>query len=178
MSCDTPSELYAFVAILATTISRTLMAVQLIPKGNTVKMLGGPNPNVRSETRIHRNFSLDIWHSCIDTHLTFAELVSQGWLGPWVTDSILGMLVPVMISLSLTMKGVPLLVCLFAYNILGAYDYAHGLLTQYLEPQRIFMWKPAVPKQIYGSIAFGCICNIVCAVMLLQSPVVSYFINC
>eukprot|EP00966_Prymnesium_polylepis_P003308 76018-Prymnesium_polylepis.1 len=146
MSCDTPSELYAFVAVLAMTIPRTLMIVQLIPKGNTVKMLGGPNPN--------------------------------GWLGPWVTDSILGLLVPVMIALSLTLKGVPLLACLFAYNILGAYDYAHGLLTQYLEPQAFFMWKPAVPSQIYFSIGFGCVCNITCAVLLLTAPVQHYFVAC
>ena len=83
-----------------------------------------------------------------------------------------------MIALSLTVTGVPLLACLFAYNILGAYDYAHGLLTQYLEPQAIFLWKPAVSASIYGSIGFGCICNIVCAVMILQSPVVSYFTYC
>jgi hypothetical protein len=61
-----------------------------------------------------------------------------------VTDSILGALVPVIIALSLTVTGVPLLTCLFAYSILGAYDYAHGLLTQYLEPQSFFLWKPAV----------------------------------
>ena len=127
-----------------------MMIIQLIPQGNTVQMYGGPNPN--------------------------------GWSGPWVTDTILGLLVPVMIVLSLTssltVTGVPMVCVLFAYNILGAYDYAHGLLTQYLEPQQIFLWKPAVPTQIYGSILFGCICNIVCAMMLLHDPVVSYFKDC
>jgi hypothetical protein len=115
-----------------------------------------------------------LWSSA---HLA-ARSGSQGWFGPWVTDSILGVLVPVMIMLSLTVTGIPLLACLFAYNILGAYDYAHGLLTQYLEPQSFFLWKPAVPTAIYGSIGFGCICNLVCAVMLLQGPVVSYFSEC
>jgi hypothetical protein len=102
----------------------------------------------------------------------------HGWLGPWITDSILGALVPVMITLSLTVTGVRMLTCLFAYNILGAYGDADGLLTQYLEPQFFFLWKPAVPRQINGSIAFGCVCNTVCAVMLLQDNVVNYFLTC
>ena len=76
MSCDKPTELWVFVGFLIPTLSRLMMVIQLIPKGNTVQMCGGPNPN--------------------------------GWLGPWVTDTILGLLVPVMIVLSLTVTGVPM----------------------------------------------------------------------
>ena len=46
ITCDKPTELYVFVGFLACTITRCLMALQLFPKDNTVKMFGGPNPNV------------------------------------------------------------------------------------------------------------------------------------
>ena len=46
VTCDKPTELWVFVGFLAATASRALMLLQLFPKGNTVKMFGGPNPNV------------------------------------------------------------------------------------------------------------------------------------
>ena len=94
------------------------------------------------------------------------------WLGPWVTDSIWGLLAPGMAVLAAMAKGNVLWGVLILYNSVGAFDYGNGLLTQYLSPQRDGEFTPA---QIYGAIGFGLLCNAAALVLLFTDQASSHF---
>lgn len=68
---------------------------------------------------------------------------ADGWLGPWFSDTCLGILTPFAIYGAFTGKGVVAWGLLLSFNVLGSYDYANGLLAQYLHPQVTFMGDPA-----------------------------------
>lgn len=64
----------------------------------------------------------------------FGGIVPNAWLAPWISDAVIGLLLPGMIYLFWTRRGVVLWVLLVTYNALGAFDYAHGLATQWTSP--------------------------------------------
>ena len=65
---------------------------------------------------------------------------------------------------------------LLAFNCIGAFDYAHGLLAQYMHPQIIMVGgAPAKPPAIYGSIGLGLLFQLINIVLLLTPDVVKFF---
>jgi len=58
----------------------------------------------------------------------------DAWLAPWVSDSILGLLLPAVIYFLLKGKGIKTWALLILYSAIGAFDYANGLVTEWLHP--------------------------------------------
>ncbi|MEM8612713.1 MAG: hypothetical protein AAGF93_11900 [Cyanobacteria bacterium P01_H01_bin.105] len=54
----------------------------------------------------------------------------DAWLAPWVSDSVLGLLVPVVIYFLFKGSGAKIWALLIMYSALGTFDYANGLATQ------------------------------------------------
>ena len=101
---------------------------------------------------------------------------ADGWLGPWLSDTILGILTPFAIYGALKGKGVVAWGLLLSFNVVGSYDYMNGLFAQYLHPMVTMMGDPAPPAAvIYGSIGLGCLCQIVNVVLLLQNNTIQFF---
>ena len=92
------------------------------------------------------------------------------WFGPWTTDTILGILAPFIAYFVYKKKGLRLWGALIAYNCIGAFDYANGILTQYLSPQ---VSNP--PEMIFGAlILFLCI-QLVVIYLLFNKNVINHF---
>ena len=103
---------------------------------------------------------------------------ADGWLGPWLSDTILGALTPFAIYCAFTGKGVVAWGLLLSFNVVGSYDYMNGLFAQYLHPMVTMMGGPAPPAAvIYGSIGLGCLCQITNVILLLQSNAIQFFIK-
>ena len=98
----------------------------------------------------------------------------NAWFGPWISDTILGILVPIMIYILLKKRGIKVWAILLIYNGIGAFDYAHGLITQWtdpLTPNGIF----GSPELTYGSLSFSLIVQITIIALLFNSTVLGYF---
>ena len=96
----------------------------------------------------------------------------DAWIGPWVGDSILVLLAPAMAWLAWRGRGAQVWGLLVAYNAVGAFDYAHGLLTQWLEPT-----VTQSASLTYGSIGLSMIVQIIVIGMLFRKAAVSEFID-
>ena len=92
------------------------------------------------------------------------------WIGPWSTDTTLGLLAPLMAYLAFKKSGLRLWGGLIAYNCIGAFDYANGLLTEYLSPQVL---NP--PEMIFGGIGLFLCIQLVVIYLLFNKKVISYF---
>ena len=98
----------------------------------------------------------------------------NAWFGPWISDTILGALVPIMVFILLKKRGIKIWATLLIYNGIGAFDYAHGLITQWTDPlipNGIF----GSPGLTYGSLSFSLIVQITVIVFLFNSNVIDYF---
>ena len=94
----------------------------------------------------------------------------DAWIGPWGADTVLGALAPVMAWLAWKGQGLRVWGLLIAYNGVGAFDYAHGLLTQWLEPS---VTQPAL--MIYASIGISLIVQLTVIGLLFRGDVASSF---
>jgi len=92
------------------------------------------------------------------------------WIGPWSTDTTLGLLAPLMAYLAFKKSGLRLWGGLIAYNCIGAFDYANGLLIEYLSPQVL---NP--PEMIFGGIGLFLCIQLVVIYLLFNKKVISYF---
>ena len=92
------------------------------------------------------------------------------WLGPWATDTILGLLAPFIAYLAYKKKGLRLWGALIAYNCIGAFDYANGLLTEYLSPQ---VSNP--PEMIFGAIGLFFCLQLAVMYLLFKKNVINHF---
>ena len=92
------------------------------------------------------------------------------WIGPWTTDTTLGLLAPLMAYLALKKRGLRLWGALIAYNCIGAFDYANGLLTEYLSPQVL---NP--PEMIFGGIGLFLCIQLGIIYLLFNKNVISHF---
>jgi hypothetical protein len=92
------------------------------------------------------------------------------WLGPWVTDTTLGLLAPIIAYLAFKKTGLRLWGALIIYNSIGAFDYASGLLTEYLSPQ---VSNP--PEMIFGAIGLFFCVQLVVIYLLLNKNVINHF---
>lgn len=100
----------------------------------------------------------------------FDGATPDAWIAPWVSDTILGLLVPVMVLLAWRRTGPVVWGALVAYNAVGAFDYVHGLATQWIHP----LDNAALT---YGSITFFLVLQIIVIGLLFRSEVVDHFIG-
>ena len=103
----------------------------------------------------------------------FGGVNPDAWLAPWVSDTILGILVPFMVYLLLSKRGILIWGILLTYNAIGAFDYLHGLSTQWTDPL-IPDGIMGTPGMTFGSIGFSLLLQLTAIYLLLQKDVVSY----
>ena len=96
------------------------------------------------------------------------------WLGPWVSDSILGLLLPVVIYFILKGKGLKTWALLIVYSTLGAFDYATGLVTQWLHPLPI---ETASPPVVFISLCSTLLFQVVVIILFFRNDVINHFIK-
>ena len=94
------------------------------------------------------------------------------WLGPWVTDSLLGLLLPVVIYFILKGKGLKTWALLIVYSTLGAFDYATGLVTQWLHPLPI---ETATPSVVFISLWTTLLFQVVVIILFFRNDVIHHF---
>lgn len=104
----------------------------------------------------------------------YGGIDANAWFAPWVSDTILGLLVPVMIYLLWRKTGAKVWAALIVYNALGAFDYFHGLATQWHYPQ---MTEGSVSAVIYTAIGLGMIFNLIVALMMFRGDVMRNFLK-
>lgn len=94
------------------------------------------------------------------------------WLGPWVTDGILGLLLPVVIYFILKGKGIKTWALLIMYSTLGAFDYATGLVTQWLHP---LPTETASSSTVYVSLIATLILQTIAVFLFFRRDVINHF---
>ncbi len=102
----------------------------------------------------------------------FGGEAPDAWLGPWVTDGVLGLLIPLAILAAHRLRSARVWACLIMYNTLGAFDYLTGLVTQSLSPLPASI---APPTLVYGSLSFTLIVQIVVIALLFRRSIVDHF---
>ncbi|MEM9531991.1 MAG: hypothetical protein AAGA23_13855 [Pseudomonadota bacterium] len=103
---------------------------------------------------------------------TFGGPAPDAWFGPWLSDSVLGFLVPAMVYLFWTGRGVQVWGVLVVYNALGVFDYGQGLLTQVFHPMPATM---ASPLTVYVGIGLFMIVQFIALGLLFRREVADYF---
>lgn len=94
------------------------------------------------------------------------------WVGPWVADSVLGMLIPVVLIAFYRFRTVRVWGLILLYNGLGAFDYSIGLVTQ---------WQTPLPPSIaptwlvFVSLSITLTAQLVVIALLLRRDVVHRF---
>ncbi|MEO1748802.1 MAG: hypothetical protein AAFR27_09350 [Pseudomonadota bacterium] len=94
----------------------------------------------------------------------------DAWIGPWGADTVLGLFAPLMAWLAWRGDGLRVWGALIAYNSVGAFDYAHGLLTQWLEPT---VTQPAALT--YSSIGVSLVVQLVVIALLFRPTLIASF---
>ncbi len=102
----------------------------------------------------------------------FGGIAPNGWLGPWVSDFVIGLLVPVMVYLALKAKGVRIWGLLVIYNAVGAFDYSQGLITQWVSPMPEEM---ASQITVYLGIGVFMIFQLIALALLFRTDVIHHF---
>lgn len=102
----------------------------------------------------------------------FGGPAPDGWFGPWLSDSILGFLVPAMVWVFLTRRGIRTWGALVVYNAVGAFDYSQGLITQYVTPMPTEM---ASQVTVYAGIGVFMLFQLVALALLFRRDVVMHF---
>lgn len=102
----------------------------------------------------------------------FGGAASDGWFGPWLSDSILGFILPVMLFLFWTRRGIRIWGLLVVYNAVGAFDYSQGLLTQYISPMPAEMASPAT---VYVGIGVFMVLQLIALWLLFRRDVLDHF---
>lgn len=104
----------------------------------------------------------------------FGGPAPDAWLPPWFSDALLGFLMPIMVFLLLKRTGPGIWGALLIYNALGAFDYMHGLATQWISPMPTEM---ADPLSVYLGIGVFLSCQLTVLVMLFRSDVIEHFVR-
>ncbi len=94
------------------------------------------------------------------------------WLAPWVTDGILGLLLPVVIYFILKGKGLKIWALLIVYSALGAFDYATGLVTQWLHPLPV---ETASTSVVFISLWTTLLFQVVVIILFFRSDIINHF---
>jgi len=96
----------------------------------------------------------------------------DGWFGPWLSDTIIGFILPVMLYLFWTRRGVAVWGTLVAYNAVGAFDYSQGLITQAISPMPVEMASAAM---VYTGIGLFMCLQLVALGLLFRREVIAEF---
>ncbi|KPQ32255.1 MAG: hypothetical protein HLUCCA11_21890 [Phormidesmis priestleyi Ana] len=102
----------------------------------------------------------------------FGGSAPNGWLGPWLSDVTLGFILPVMLFLFWTQRGIRVWGVLVVYNAVGAFDYSQGLITQYVSPMPAEMASPAT---VYAGIGVFMVLQLIALWLLFRRDVVAHF---
>jgi hypothetical protein len=102
----------------------------------------------------------------------FGGIAPNGWFGPWLSDTIIGFMLPVMLYLFWTRRGVAVWGALVAYNAVGAFDYSQGLITQMISPMPVEMASAAT---VYVGIGLFMVAQIVALGLLFSREVITEF---
>ena len=102
----------------------------------------------------------------------FGGEAPDAWLVPWVSDSVFGILVPVMVFLLLNARSLRTWALLVAYNAMGAFDYVIGLATQWQHPLPESIGSPIA---VYGGITAFLIFQVMAIGLLLRHNVIRHF---
>lgn len=94
------------------------------------------------------------------------------WLGPWITDGILGLLLPVVMYFILKGKGIKTWALLIIYSTLGAFDYATGLVTQWLHPLPV---ETASSSTVFISLTATLIFQTIAVFLFFRNDVINHF---
>ena len=96
----------------------------------------------------------------------------DAWFAPWVSDAILGVMAPIMAYAAYRSRGTRLWGFLVAYNAVGAFDYAHGIATQWIDPLQTTIHTNAMT---YGSIGLSMVVQLVVVCLLFRRDVVEHY---
>ena len=102
----------------------------------------------------------------------FGGPAPDGWFGPWLSDTIIGFAVPVMLYLFWTQRSLAIWGALVAYNAVGAFDYSQGLITQMISPMPVEM---ASAVTVYVGIGLFMVAQIVALGLLFRRDVIAEF---
>ncbi|MGR3269821.1 hypothetical protein DU478_05795 [Thalassococcus profundi] len=96
----------------------------------------------------------------------------DGWFGPWLSDTIIGFILPVMLYLFWTRRGLAVWGALVAYNAVGAFDYSQGLITQAISPMPVEM---ASATTVYLGIGLFMVAQLLALGLLFRRDVIADF---
>ena len=102
----------------------------------------------------------------------FGGTAPNAWFGPWLSDAILGFLVPVIVFIFLTRRGIRVWGALVLYNAVGAFDYSQGLITQYVSPMPADM---ASATTVYAGIGVFMMLQLIALGLLFRRDVIHHF---
>jgi hypothetical protein len=102
----------------------------------------------------------------------FGGIAPDGWFGPWLSDTIIGFLLPAMLYLFWTRRSAKIWGLLLVYNAVGAFDYSQGLITQAISPMPVEM---ASATTVYAGIGLFMVAQIVALGLLFRREVIAEF---
>ncbi|KQI67401.1 hypothetical protein AN189_15780 [Loktanella sp. 3ANDIMAR09] len=102
----------------------------------------------------------------------FGGPAPDGWFGPWLSDTIIGFALPVMLYLFWTRRSAAIWGVLVAYNAVGAFDYSQGLITQVISPMPAEM---ASATTVYLGIGLFMTAQIAALGLLFRRDVIAAF---
>jgi hypothetical protein len=102
----------------------------------------------------------------------FGGIAPDGWFGPWLSDTVIGFAVPVMVYLFWTRRSVAIWGALVAYNAVGAFDYLQGLITQAISPMPVEM---ATAMTVYAGIGLFMCFQLAALGLLFRRDVIGAF---
>jgi len=102
----------------------------------------------------------------------FGGIAPDAWFGPWLSDAIIGFMLPVMLYLVWTRRSVMIWGVLVIYNAVGAFDYSQGLITQLIHPMPVEMASAAT---VYVGIGLFMAFQLTAFGLLFRPDVIAYF---
>lgn len=102
----------------------------------------------------------------------FGGIAPDAWFAPWLSDTVLGFMVPLMVYLFWRQRGIGIWGALVIYNAVGAFDYATGLATQWTSPMPLEM---ASAMTVYLGIGVFMVCQLIVLALLFRDEVIAHF---
>lgn len=102
----------------------------------------------------------------------FGGIAPDGWFGPWLSDTIIGFAVPVMLYLFRSRRSMVVWGALVGYNAIWGFDYSQGLITRSINPLPVEIASAAM---VYGGIGLFMCCQLVALGLLFRRDVIAEF---